>query len=265
MSESAGRTLIIATVLCIVCSVFVSSAVVTLKPRQAYEAELDFKKNILMSAGLYKQGIDINEEFKQIEPVVVNLNTGEIDENIDPQNFSQDKADKDPQYLETIPTREDVAGIKRRSKLQTVYLVRKDGEVDQIVLHIYGKGLWATMKGFLSLDSDTKTVRGFNYYAHGETPGLGGEVDNPKWIAQWPGKVVYDENWEPAIDVLKSFVPDNAPQKEHKIDGLAGATITSVGIEGTFNYWLSEKGYGKFLANFREQNSEEQTEVSDEN
>lgn len=263
MSETAGRTLIIATILCIVCSVFVSSAVVTLKPRQAYEAELDFKKNILKSAGLYKEGVDINEVFKQIEPVVIDLSTGDVAEEVDMKTYSQDKADKDPAYLETIPAKQDIAGIKRRSRLQTVYIVKKDGVVDQIVLHIYGKGLWGTMKGFLALDKDTKTVRGFNYYAHSETPGLGGEVDNPKWIAQWPGKVVYDENWKPAVDVLKSVVPEGAPNFEHKIDGLSGATITSVGIEGTFNYWLSYEGYGKFLEIFRDSNS--QDEVRNEN
>lgn len=252
MSETAGRTLGIAAALCVVCSIFVSGAVTVLKPKQTLNAELDFKKNILKSTGLYQEGVDINEVFKQVEPVIVDLDKGEIASDIDTKTYSQDKADKE--FAEAIAKKDDSAGIKSRAKYQTAYLVKKDGQIDQIVLHIYGKGLWSTMKGFLALDKDTKTVRGFNYYAHAETPGLGGEVDHPKWIAQWPGKVVYDENWKPAIDVLKSYVPENAPHKEHKIDGLTGATLTSVGIEGTFQYWLSENGYGKFLANFRAQN-----------
>jgi Na+-transporting NADH:ubiquinone oxidoreductase subunit C len=251
MSETAGRTLTVATVLCGVCSVLVAGAVVALKPTQDKNKEIDFKKNILMSAGLLRSDTDVNEAFKQVESVVVDLESGEVVKDIDPSTFDQDKADKDPSYVQSLGKKEDVAGIKRRSKLQKVYLVKKEGSVDQIVLHVYGKGLWSTMKGFLSLDKDAITVRGFNYYSHAETPGLGGEVDNPKWIAQWPGKKVYDDNMKPAIDVIKTVVDPNDPNAQYKIDGLSGATLTSVGIENTFQFWMSDSGYGKFLANVK--------------
>jgi Na+-transporting NADH:ubiquinone oxidoreductase subunit C len=252
MSDTAGRTITVAAVLCGVCSVLVAGAVVVLKPKQDFNKDIDFKKNVLMSAGLMKPGIDINETFNQVEPVVINLETGDLAEGIDPKKFSQDKADRDPAYIQDISKKDDVAGIKRRSKLQKVYLVKKDGELDQIVLHVYGKGLWSTMKGFLSLDKDGVTVRGFNFYSHAETPGLGGEVDNPKWIAQWPGKKVFDADFKPAIDVLKSVVDPSNPNAQYQIDGLSGATLTSNGVEYTFKYWLSENGYGKYLANLRE-------------
>ncbi len=251
MSDTAGKTLTVAAVLCGVCSVLVAGAVVVLKPKQIINADLDFKKNVLMSAGLLKPGTDINEAFQQVEPVVINLETGAIAEGIDPKIFDQSKADKNPDYVESIPKNEDLAGIKRRAKLQKVYLVKKDGVLDQIVLHVYGKGLWSTMKGFLSLDKDAITVRGFNFYSHAETPGLGGEVDNPKWIAQWPGKKVYTEELTPAIDVIKGNVDPGMVNAENKIDGLSGATLTSVGVENTFRYWLSEDGYAKFLTNVR--------------
>ena len=107
------------------------------------------------------------------------------------------------------------------------------------------------MKGFLSLDKDANTVRGFNYYAHGETPGLGGEIDNPKWIAQWPGKKVFSEDFKPAVDVIKGVVDPAMAGATHKIDGLSGATLTSNGVEYTFQFWLSENGYSKFLSNIR--------------
>jgi Na+-transporting NADH:ubiquinone oxidoreductase subunit C len=258
MSETAGRTLTVATVLCGVCSVLVAGAVVVLKPTQDKNREIDFKKNILMSAGLLMPGIDVEKAFEQVDSVVVNLHTGEIVDDIDPNVFDQDKADRDPEYIEMIDRRKDIAGIKRRAKYQKVYLVKKHGEIDQLVLHVYGKGLWSTMKGFLSLDRDTVTVRGFNYYSHAETPGLGGEIDHPRWIAQWPGKRVYDENMQPAINVIKGLVDPADPKSEYKIDGLSGATLTSVGVENTFQFWMSDIGYGKFLANFR-------SEVSNEN
>ncbi|MCM2351699.1 MAG: Na(+)-translocating NADH-quinone reductase subunit C [Bacteriovoracaceae bacterium] len=251
MSETAGKTLTVAAVLCGVCSVLVAGAVVVLKPKQVINADLDFKKNVLMSAGLLKPGTDINEAFKEVEPVVINLETGAIAEGVDPKTFDQSKADKNPDYVQEIQKTQDLAGIKRRAKLQKVYLVKKDGTLDQIVLHVYGKGLWSTMKGFLSLDKDALTVRGFNFYSHAETPGLGGEIDNPKWIAQWPGKKIYNEEMKPAIDVIKGNVDPSMPHAEYKIDGLSGATLTSVGVENTFLFWLSENGYAKFLTNVR--------------
>lgn len=251
MSETAGKTLTVATVLCGVCSVLVAGAVVILKPKQAYNADIDFKKNVLMAAGMLKPGIDVNEAFQSIEPVVVDLETGKIAEGVDPATFNASKAEKDPETKVELSKSEDVAGIKRISKLQKVFLVKKDGAIEQIVLHVYGKGLWSTMKGFLALDKDAVTVRGFNYYAHGETPGLGGEVDNPKWIGQWPGKKVYNEQMEPATDVIKGMVDSSDPQAAYKIDGLSGATLTANGVENTFQFWMSENGYGKFLANVR--------------
>jgi Na+-transporting NADH:ubiquinone oxidoreductase subunit C len=259
MSESAGKTLTIAAILCAVCSVLVSGAVVILKPRQEFNADLDFKKNILMSTGLYTPGADINEIFKKVEPAVVDLDSGEITD-IDPRTFDASKAEKD-----NIPSNIDSAGIKQRARQQVVYFVKNEGKVELIVLHLVGKGLWSTMKGFLTLEADGNTVRGFQYYSHGETPGLGGEVDNPAWISQWRGKKVFDENLKPAIDVLKSKVPEGIAHAENKIDGISGATLTMVGVEGTFNFWLSDFGYGKFLEKFRAQNSVAQAEVSNEN
>lgn len=252
MSDTAGRTLGIAAALCGVCSVLVAGAVVVLRPMQNANKEKDFKKNILMSAGLLKPGTDINAVYSEkVEPIVVNLETGELATDVEAKTYVQDKADKDPAYVEDIPKKQDVAGIKRRAKYQMVYLVKEGGQLDQIVLHVYGKGLWSTMKGFLSLAKDGNTVKGFNYYAHGETPGLGGEVDNPGWIAQWPGKEVYTEDMKPAINVIKGTVADSDPGAKYKIDGLSGATLTSVGIENTFKFWLSDMGYKKFLENVR--------------
>lgn len=251
MSETAGKTLSVAAILCGVCSVLVAGAVVVLKPKQAYNADIDFKKNVLMAAGMYKPGTDINEVFKTVEPIVIDLETGNIAENVDAANFDSAKAEKDPATVVQLNKADDVAGIKKISKLQKVFLVKKEGQIDQIVLHVYGKGLWSTMKGFLALDKDAVTVKGFNYYAHAETPGLGGEVDNPQWIAQWPGKKVYTEDMKPSIRVVKGVVDDNDPNAAYKIDGLSGATLTSVGVQNTFQFWLSQNGYAKFLENVR--------------
>ncbi len=69
---------------------------------------------------------------------------------------------------------------------------------------VHGYGLWSTMHAFLALDVDGTTIKGVNFYEHAETPGLGGEVQNPKWVAQFVGKKITDEAGNPAIKVLKA-------------------------------------------------------------
>lgn len=255
MSESAGKTLSVAAILCGVCSVLVAGSVVILRPLQVINSDLDQKKNILMSAGLFESKDTIDSVYKEfVTPVVVDLSTGEVQTNIDAEKFNQDKADKDPQYVEEISKSQDFANIKRRSRLQKVYLIKKDNQIDQVVFHVYGKGLWSTMKAFLSVDRDGSTIRGFNYYAHGETPGLGGEIENPQWIAQWKGKKLYDDSGEyhPKTRVVKGKVNPQDPNAAYQIDGLSGATLTSNGVEGTFRYWLSDNGHKSFLSKIRE-------------
>lgn len=145
-----------------------------------------------------------------------------------------------------IPADANIAGIGTRAPYYAVYRVEADGELSSLVLPIVGKGLWSTMYGFLALDPDLTTIRGINYYEHGETPGLGGEVDNPIWKRQWRGKVAFEDG-EPAIAVIKGSVSLSDPNARHKIDGLAGATITAVGVENTVNYWLGDHGFGPYL------------------
>jgi len=252
MSESVKKTFFVAAALCVVCSIVVSSAVVLLKGKQEINKDLDFKKNILEAAGLLEGNSHeaIIRQFSSIEAVVVDLNSGEIVS--DAPNFDQEKADKDPDFLEEIG-KVDPAGIRRRSKWQTAYLVRNsEGRIDQVVLRVYGRGLWSTMYGFVALDHDVNTIRGFSYYEHAETPGLGGEIDNPRWKTQWRGKRVFDDSFNPALVVAKGVVDKNSPGAEFKVDGLSGATITANGVQGTFRYWMSEKGYRPFLARVKE-------------
>jgi Na+-transporting NADH:ubiquinone oxidoreductase subunit C len=120
----------------------------------------------------------------------------------------------------------------------------------KLVLPIVGKGLWSTMYGYLALDKDTRTVRGITFYEHGETPGLGGEVDNPKWKSQWDGRKAYDDEWNPEIKVIKGQAGP-AAENPYEVDGLSGATLTSRGVGNLVQFWLSEDGFKPFLEQFR--------------
>jgi len=245
--NQTGKTIIVAGVLCFICSIIVSITVVTLKPQQLKNAEIDFKKNVLNAAGMLEPGDDVEEKFKQIQTVMVDIESGKITQAINPKNFDQKSAATNPDYSVKIPTSEDIAGLNSRSKFAKVFMVKDGDDIKKIILPISSMGLWARMYGFMALAGDTNTIQGFAYYQHGETPGLGAEVDNPKWKKQWVGKEVYNDNWKPVAGVKKAIT-----KPEHQVDALSGATITSVGVDSSLKYWFGDHGYAKFLANIRQ-------------
>ena len=119
-----------------------------------------------------------------------------------------------------------------------------------IILQVWGQGLWSTMYGYLALSNDGVTIEGLTFYTHGETPGLGGEVDNPRWKALWPGRKAFDDQGEPAIEVVKGS-PGPPSEAPHKVDALSGATITSNGVQYLLNFWLSDAAYGPYLDRYQ--------------
>lgn len=251
-NDSTQKTLIVALALSLVCSVVVAGAAVVLKPLQTSNQAIDRKKNILEVANLLEEGKSIDEIFaNQVETRIVDLDSGEYTDAVDPATYDSRKAARDPQLGERIPPDLDIANIRVKAKYAPIYLVRDGDEVETIILPVHGYGLWSTMYGFLALEGDTKTVAGLKFYEHAETPGLGGEIDNARWLAQWQGKVVYDDEWQPDIQVIKGTVDRNRPGAEHQVDGLAGATLTSRGVMYMLQYWLSEEGYGPYLARLR--------------
>ena len=244
--ESVKKTFIVAIVLAAVCSLLVAGAAIGLRPLQEANKVRDRKKNILMVAGLYDAKASVEESFQQIEPRVVDLATGEYvaKDQIDPETFDQRAAAKDPQLSVKIPPDKDLAGIGRREKYSLVYLVKKDDKLDQVILPIDGKGLWSTLYGFLALEGDLNTVKGITFYEHAETPGLGGEIDNPTWKAQWAEKKIYDQEGSVQLNIAKGAADKNNP---HQVDGISGATLTVNGVTNIVKYWLGDDGFKKLL------------------
>jgi Na+-transporting NADH:ubiquinone oxidoreductase subunit C len=253
--NSVGQTFGVAFVLCIVCSVLVAGAAVTLKPTQTANRLLDKKRNILAAAGLADAPGSVDERFEKIQTRVVDLQTGDYtDDAVDMQTYDFIAAASDPQMGVAIPAGEDRGGIKRRARYIPIYLVERKGSVDKVILPIYGKGLWSTLYGFIALDSDdVTTIRSLLYYEHGETPGLGGEVDNPAWKALWNGKQAFADDGSVAIQVIRGTVDATSPSAEHQVDGISGATITARGVQEMLHYWLGDGGYGPFLDRLRTQ------------
>lgn len=247
-NDSFIKTLAVAVGVCLVGSIVVSASAVYLKPIQQKNKLLDKQRNILAVGGIEAKGSEIESKFKQlVETRVVDLATGKFTSAVDANTYDQRKAAKDPKQNVVLKPEEDIARIRTRAKYASVYLFKNDdGSVKSYVLPLHGYGLWSTMYGFIAIEPDLNTVSGLNFYSDGETPGLGGEINNERWKAQWKGKVIYNESGQPVIQVTKfgGITPEN---KAYSIDGLAGATLTTQGVDNLIKYWLSDAGFGVFI------------------
>ncbi len=248
-NDSISKTLTVAFILCLVCAVIVSVSAVALKPLQNANQE-DFRRsNILVAAGLITANEAtkdrIAEEFAKIQVKVVDLRTGEFTQDVSVETYDQLRAAKDP--AQSFELDEVALGVKRLENYGLVYLVGDEANPDRIIIPVRGPGLWSTLHGFLALEGDGNTIAGMGFYDHAETPGLGGEVDNPNWKAQWPGKKAYrEDSMQPLLGLSKK------PDGVHEVDTLSGASLTARGVTDLLQFWVSEQAYGSFLAKFRQ-------------
>ncbi len=137
-----------------------------------------------------------------------------------------------------------------------VYIFDKDGE-DITVVAVYGAGLWGPVWGYVAFEQDLKTVCGAYFDHDSETPGLGGKIkDDPSFRAQFIGKTA-DFSSDKALEIVKGASKDN------QIDAITGATMTSKGLSGAIETWLSNyKSY--FLNGAARQSSCEECEECEE-
>ena len=237
--------LIIPLIACIACAIIVSVTAVSVRPEQNLNIENEKKVKILAAAGIQTDKVD--EEFLRIKTVFVDFETDKL-VTID-SAYDHIKAASNPDQSTVIPKADDIAVLKRRENIGTIYVwVDEKNAIEKLVLPIRGYGLWGTLYGYLSLDSDLNTVRGIEYYDHKETPGLGGEVDNPNWKSDWYGKRIYNENGSVALYVTKG-----ASSTDYEIDGISGATLTTNGVSNMIKYWLGDNGYGPIIKNLNEE------------
>ncbi|OLQ95841.1 Na(+)-translocating NADH-quinone reductase subunit C [Vibrio ponticus] len=253
-NDSIKKTLFVVIALSLVCSIVVSTAAVALRGQQKANAILDKQSKIVEVAGIQADGKKVPELFAEyIEPRLVDFKTGNFvektEDGLTAANYDQRKAAKEPTHSIKLTAEQDKAKILRRADVGIVYLVKQGGEVSKVIIPVHGTGLWSMMYAFVAVQTDGNTIDGITYYEQGETPGLGGEVENPSWRAQFVGKKLFDENHKPAIKIVKGGAPAGS---EHGVDGLSGATLTGNGVQGTFDFWLGDMGFGPFLAKVRD-------------
>lgn len=250
MNDSVTKTLGVAFVICLVCSLVVSFAAVNLRDLQKENATNNQSIKILQAAKIYDSSIDVKIQFSKLEMKYVDFNSGKIldsYENFVIEDYDQLKSTRNPNLSTSLNASEDIAIIKNRENVGKFFIVRnEDSSIDKLILPIRGYGLWGTLYGYMAIEEDFNTVAGLEFYDHKETPGLGAEVDNPKWKAIWPGKKIY-ENDEVKLAVMKGKVETDDANIDYKVDGLSGATLTSRGVTNMITYWFGESGYAKLF------------------
>ena len=213
--RSNAYTLIFTSIVTIVLGFLLSIAVTIMKDQQDLNIEIDIKKNILRSLDFAPSEENpwtpervqaIFEEY--ISSLVINAK-GETIEGKKPEDINPDvDGDFHPIYIKTMV-----------------------GKIDGYAIPISGKGLWSTLYGYFAVESDGMTVKGITFYKHGETAGLGGEVEKPWFRNNYKGKKFVDNDGNlVGIQIMKGGVDDTSPEAYHQVDGISGATMTSKGL-----------------------------------
>lgn len=240
--HSNGYILGFAAIVTVVCSLLLSLAATSLKPLQETQVELFIKKNILSVMDLTpaegaaaKDVIDMYNN--NIRVFFVDLDGNEVDAPANPDKFDQLKEFKrfGLKYNEAT----DIADIKAHpayaaDPFKLAVFVREDDNKNVMfyAVPVFGKGLWSTIKGYLAINTDMNTVQGMAFYEHKETPGLGARIEEQWFTDNFKGKKLFTTSGElNALDVIKGGVDESKPEQVmHGVDGISGATITSVGV-----------------------------------
>jgi Na+-transporting NADH:ubiquinone oxidoreductase subunit C len=208
--------LFFAATVTIACSLLLASAATLLKSRQQENVALDMQKNIVEVAGL------IDKEKELTRQDILQL----YDENIKSRVLDLSGNEVKDKLVTDLNPKKDL-------DLLPLYYRQKNGEIDSYIIPISGKGLWSTIYGYLALEPDAVTVKGITFYKHGETPGLGGEIEKEWFKQNFVGKRILSPEGElVSIAVIKGKVADKYSEEEayHYVDGISGSTLTGNGL-----------------------------------
>ena len=208
-------TLGFTSIVTIILGFFLALAADGLRDLQDTNVENDMKKNILVSLG-FKPGGETPWTSDEIQKL--------FQENIEAVvlDASGQRTEKDPKEIDT----------EKDVEFLPIYLKKIGDDVGGYAIPIAGKGLWSTLFGYFAIEPDGRTVKGITFYKHGETPGLGGEVDKAWFQQNFIGKRFVDENDQLlGIHVIKGKVQSDDQEAYHKVDGISGATMTGKGLE----------------------------------
>ncbi len=187
----------------VVLGFLLSFTAASLKDKQDFNIEIDIKKNILSSLNIPADQSEILSQSDIQKLYDKEITTLKIDNN----------------------------GMKADDGALSVYIAMDGVKPTGYSIPISGKGLWSTIYGYIALEPDGKTVKGITFYKHGETPGLGGELEKEWFTSNYKGKHIYNDDGELiSIEIVKGQVNPNNINAIHQVDGISGSTLTGRGM-----------------------------------
>ncbi len=193
-----------------------------LRERQQFNEEVNVKRNILMAVGVLDRDREI--ELDEIDAMYQESVESFA---VDPDGMVVEGVSGESLDLEAVLQNPDAS----QHRYPVFMATAADGET-VYAIPVFGKGLWSTLYGYLALEADLETVRGMTFYAHGETPGLGAEIEQAWFQDNFVGKKIYDAGELRTIRVVKGTVENRIPaeDRDYYVDGISGATITGRGV-----------------------------------
>lgn len=240
--NSSSYVVVFAVGVCVAMAFLLSGTFEMLKSAIAENELFDKQRNVLKACGLYdpagepKTKAELQELFnKRVTAKVLELREQEVEVKV--RVRGEVETVKRRRVAEAVPRDDLQVGTLHKARraepdkiLRDVYIAETADGKQVYCVPISGYGLWSTLYGFLALEADLNTVKGITFYKHGETPGLGGEVEAAWWTSDWPGKTIRDESGEiVGIKVLKGR-GNKTEDGGHEVDGISGATITADGV-----------------------------------
>jgi Na+-transporting NADH:ubiquinone oxidoreductase subunit C len=219
------------TIIFSIAMVFVVGAILAglasgLRPLVKANERYEKQQNILYALGVndnegandvaFISTAEVEDQFNKYIKKQYVLQNGELTEN-------------DEAYLIDLKKEETKAKNKDYNRRLPIFVGEKEGK-EVYIVPVRGKGLWDAIWGFVALDK-SMTVTGVYFDHKAETPGLGAEIKQRYFMDDFTGeKFLTGEVFE-GISVAKgNNDPRNDRKEDHKIDALAGATITGDGV-----------------------------------
>ena len=153
---------------------------------------------------------------------------------------------RDPGTKTTLPPVRYITKIGEHENVATVYELYEEGALAMVILPVSGAGYKSTLKGYLALKADLNTVAALAFYEQDETPGIGTGILEDAWTALWKGKRVADTDGVIRLEVVKGKGKGKG-KGVFEVDGISGATRTSMGVGRLVRFWLGPNGYGPYL------------------
>lgn len=255
-TDKPQTAFLIVVAVALVCAVLVSLSAIGLRPIQERNALIERSRNIVALSGLVEPGRALSGEeilaaIAQMDVRVVNIDTGEFEDGIDPAEFDPRAAVLDPEFGVAIAPEQDLAQLGRRSRYEIVHIVWEGDAIKRVILPIVGQGMWSTMYGYIALENDFSTIAAATFYEQAETAGLGDKITDPDWLATWQGRALFGNDGRFRFRVAAGPVDPGSAAAGHEVDGISGASVTGSAVSRLVQYWFGPNGYERFLTNMR--------------